>query len=216
MKRVNKIGPAVLHGLPKPQRITVNEVTARLDEPNFVVVDTRDRGAFLQGHLRRSLFAPVAKFSDFAGSYLDPDNEIILVISQLGDADDFVRQLVRIGFDRIAGVLLASDLGSANQLVASRVVTFAEVARIVGDGQVRPLDVRKGTEFAAGHLRGALNVAHTRLRPRLAEIPSDGTWLVSCQSGMRATGACAFLEREGREVICVADAFAHAPRELLA
>ncbi len=216
MKRVNKIGPAVLHTVPQPPRMMIDEVTARLDEPKFVVVDTRDRVAFLQGHLRRSLFAPAAKFSDFAGSYLDPENEIVLVVSESSDADDFVRQLVRIGFDHIAGVILASDLASSSQLVASRAVTFAEVPQLVSNHQVRPLDVRKATEFAAGHLRGALNVAHTRLRPRLAEIPGDGTLLVSCQSGMRATGACAFLEREGREVICVADTFGHAPRELLA
>jgi hydroxyacylglutathione hydrolase len=65
-------------------------------------------------------------------------------------------------------------------------------------------------------LRDAQNIAHTRLRPRLDEVPADYPLLVSCQSGMRATAACSFLARQGRDVICVADKFDNAPRELLA
>jgi hydroxyacylglutathione hydrolase len=70
MKRINKIGPTVLGTLPQPRRMSVAEIEPRLDDPGFVVLDTRSRAAFLSGHLRGSLFAPPAKFSDFAGSYL--------------------------------------------------------------------------------------------------------------------------------------------------
>ncbi|MBE0541827.1 MAG: MBL fold metallo-hydrolase [Verrucomicrobia bacterium] len=219
MKHVNKVGPAVLGSLPQPRRLHPDEVAARLDEPGFVVLDTRDRAAFLSGHLRRSLFAPPEKFSDFAGSYLAPEHEIVLVVRDAAETDGYVRQLVRMGFDKIVGVLPAGAIESApaNLKAATASVTFAGVPGLLANrADTGLLDVRKATEFAAGHLRGAQNLAHTRLRPRLDEVPTDYPLLVSCQSGMRATGACAFLARAGRDVTCVVDKFENAPKDLLA
>ena len=219
MKRVNKAGPVVLGTLPQPRPMNHGEIFARLDDPSFVVLDTReDRAAFLARHLRGSLFAPMAKFADFAGSYLAPENDIVLVVEKIADVDESVRQLVRMGFDRIVGVVLASVIASApgSAVKSTRAVAFADVPAVLAANPRRALlDVRKATEFAAGHLRDAQNIAHTRLRPRLDEVPSDHPLLVSCASGLRAAGACAFLARASREVICVADKFENAPKQLL-
>jgi hydroxyacylglutathione hydrolase len=123
-------------------------------------------------------------------------------------------------FDHVLGIVLAADVVCAHQalLVKTEVTTFADLPALLsrGGAAVQLLDVRKASEFAAGHLRGAMNLAHTRLRPRLAEVAADRPWIVSCQSGMRATGACAYLERAGRTVACVVDAFERAPSELRA
>ena len=101
--------------------------------------------------------------------------------------------------------------------IATHAVKFPEVPALLDNGARRGLlDVRKATEFAAGHLRNARNIAHTRLRPRLDEVSADFPLLVHCASGLRAAGACAFLSRAGRENICIADKFENAPKELLA
>lgn len=220
MKRVNKVGPAVLGTLPHPPYMNLDDVSGRLDEPNFVVLDTReDLSAFLARHLRRSLFVPGAKFSDFAGSYLQPENEIVLVVDELADTDEFVRQLVRIGFDHIVDVILASAIATAPESATKGTlsVTFADVpALLVGSAHRQVVDVRSAMDFSGAHLRGAQNVPHTRLRPRLDEVPSNVQLLVHCASGLRAAGACAFLERRGREVLCIADTFKNTPMGLLA
>lgn len=219
MKKVNKVGPSVLGALPAPPLMSVEEVGARLEESAFVVVDTRSRAAFLAGHLRRSLFAPPEKFADFAGSYLKPDDEIVLMLADVNMADEYVRQLVRMGFEKIVGILHVSALETAPpELMESMpTATFADVAPLTASGARKGLlDVRKATEFSAGHLRDARNIAHTRLLPRLDEVPRDYPLFVSCQSGMRATGACAFLAREGRAVTCIVDKFENAPQGLLA
>ena len=219
MKRVNKVGPAILGALQQPRPFTLDDVTARLDEPGFAVLDTRDSASFLAGHLRRSLFAPPEKFADFAGSYLAPDDEIVLVVDAADAAEEYVRQLVRMGFDKVVGVLPSTAVESAPDRwkAATRAVQFAAVPVLLADDlRAAVLDVRKATEFSAGHLRGAQNIAHTRLLPRLDEVPADSPLIVHCASGLRAAGACAFLAREGREVICVTDKFENAPKELRA
>ena len=217
MKRVNKVGPAVLGELPKARSLCLEEIIPRLNEPGFVVLDTRSRGEFLEGHLRGSLFTPPEKFSDFAGSFLTPEQDLAIVADDAAAAQDCVRQLVRIGFDRIAGFLPASSIADApaELITKFQAVDFQAVPALLGgNSDTFTLDVRKATEFVGGHIRNAHNIAHTRLRPRLAEI-TRVPLLVHCQTGHRATGASAFLARNGYEVTCVADKFENAPLGIL-
>ena len=129
-----------------------------------------------------------------------------------------MRRLIRIGFDKIEGWLGVAALASANGTLASiRSVKFREVpALIAEDPDTLVLDVRGTAEYEARHIRGALSVAHTRLRARVAEVPANRTVIVHCQSGNRAAASAAYLERNGWRTICVNDAFGKVPTELLA
>jgi hydroxyacylglutathione hydrolase len=217
MKHVNKVGPAVLGALPEARLLNLDEILPRLNEPGFVILDTRTRSEFLKGHLPGSLFTPLEKFSDFAGSFLAPEQQIVIVAGDAAAAQDCVRQLVRIGFDHIAGFIPSGALADAP---ADRMTNFLAVdfqavpALLGGNGDTFTLDVRKATEFAGGHIQNAHNLAHTRLRPLLTQIPRVPL-LVHCQTGHRATGASAFLARNGYDVICVADKFENAPLDIL-
>jgi hydroxyacylglutathione hydrolase len=218
MKHVNKVGPAVLGELPKARLMSLAEILPRLSEPGFVVLDTRSRSKFLNGHLRGSLFTPPEKFSDFAGSFLAPEQEIAIVADDADAAQDCVRQLVRIGFDRIAGFFPTPALAEAPAELMTKFQTVdfhAVPALLGGNGDDFTLDVRKATEFGGRHIQNAHNIAHTRLRHRLAEVPRVPL-VVHCQTGQRATGASAFLARNGYEVTCVADKFENAPGAVLA
>jgi len=218
MKRVNKTGPAVLGRGPAPPVLTWQEFAVlNLREPRPVVLDTReDRVAFMAKHLRGSLFLPAAKFSDFAGSYLTPADATVLLVNDPAEAEPLARQLVRIGFDHLAGVLPAAALAEApaEAFTSTRAIRFAEVPAALASGG-HLLDVRRAVEFAAGHVKGAQNIAHPRLQARWHEVPEDRPLLVSCQSGLRAAGAAAFLERHGRRVTPVLDGFENAPQEIL-
>lgn len=221
MKKVNRTGPAILGTIVLPPQWDLPKVEPCLVSQNFVVLDTRsDRKAFAGGHLKGSLFAPVlADFSGFAGSFLDPVEEVLLVVDSEDQVDGLARQLLRIGFDRVVGWLPAGAVAGAPDRLLShfRAATFAELEEIL---QATPgaviLDVRRSTEHVAGHIRGALNIAHTRLRCREQEIPVGVPLVVHCQSGMRAAAASAWLVRRGRSVTQVNDAFENVPPSLLA
>ena len=47
----------------------------------------------------------------------------------------------------------------------------------------RILDVRGEAEFEAGHVPGALNIAHTRLLARAEEMTKDGRWRCTAGAG---------------------------------
>jgi NADPH-dependent 2,4-dienoyl-CoA reductase/sulfur reductase-like enzyme/rhodanese-related sulfurtransferase len=64
------------------------------------------------------------------------------------------------------------------------------------DGSVL-LDARSAREYATGHLPGALNIPHTELRDRLAEVPAGVPVRVYCASGFRSYLALRVLRQRG-------------------
>ncbi len=212
MKRLNKEGPEPLWRLPKPRHIPPGYLDEWLDDNRMTIIDTRrDRQAFMAGHLAGALLAPFDRsFLTIVGSYIQPGDRLILVIEDT-EVEAASRSLVRIGIDRVAGYLTPASLrqyvDQGGVLKSTEVIDGAELKARMAQGPEASselvLDVRGASEFAAGSISGALNVAHTRLMPRLGDIPEDKTLLVHCRSGARAAAAVAFLERQGRHAVLV-------------
>ena len=202
MKRVNKAGPPILGGLPIPDRVTVHDLE-RLETSRVALIDTRDWDDFRAGHIPGSLSLPLTKsFPSDAGSMVRETDEIVLIVAP-DRLEDAVRMLIRIGLDRITGWCPPEDLGGADR---SRFATIDEIdareaSPMVDDGAVAVLDVRRATEFAEGHIPGAMNIAHTRLAAHTDELPRDTTLLVHCKSGKRSARASAYLARAGFDIL---------------
>jgi hydroxyacylglutathione hydrolase len=211
MKRDNKMGPRVLGALPRPKAMTPREV-AQLDTGKVAVIDTRAWEAFRDSHLAGSLFAPLARsFNSDAGSFVTEDEDIVLIIDP-ARVDEAVRDLVRIGLDRVVGFLDAAKFGelaaAGARIAATREIAAKDAAAELSARNPFVLDVRRASEFAAGGIAGARNIAHTRLLSRLAEVPRDRALLVHCQGGVRSARACALLERHGYSVTNMAGGYA--------
>ncbi len=210
MKKLNRSGPAVLDGLPRPSRLAPDDVPELLASSGdrVVFLDTRsDREAFMASHLVDSLFAPLgSKFSEAAGSYVDADRDVYLVVTSESEVEDATRQLVRIGIDRVRGYALHDELGGCEACQpyfrTTQTITTTEI-----DPRDRILDVRSEDEYESGHVPGAIQVAHTRLAADADELPEPGPLTVHCGSGMRAALATAQLERNGYEVTFANGAF---------
>ncbi len=215
MKEQNRRGPALLGPLPRPGRFSGADLGKVSADGDTVVIDTRaDRLGYYAGHIRGSIYAPLDKaFPTISGSYVEPAADIVL-ICRGDEVDEAVRDLVRIGLDRVVGwappEALEEFRAAGGELASIEVVDFAEVDRRRTDSHVRVLDVRQAREFAAGRIEGACNITHTRLAERLSELPRGHELLVHCLSGARASAAASLLEREGFRVTAVNDIFRRA------
>jgi len=87
-------------------------------------------------------------------------------------------------------------------------IDFEEFERRRSERPLNVLDVRGASEYAERHVPNALNIAHTRLRARLAEVGRGAPVYVHCQSGARAAASAALLAREGIDVVDVDGSFA--------
>ncbi len=200
MKRVNRDGPAVLGGLPEPKRMTVEQLR-EIDTNRGVVADTRGWKEFRAGHVPGALSLPLdSAFNTNAGSFIEASEAISLIIEP-GRVEEAVRDLIRVGLDRIEGWFDAAEIAAyadgSHSLASTREVDAHEAMEMVASGSVRVLDVRRATEFSEGHIPGAVNIAHTRLASRLEDVPREGTLLVNCRTGVRSARSTAFLERAG-------------------
>ena len=204
MKRINKAGPRLLHGLRRPERMPLARLSAILAS-DTIVVDTRHAAVFAAGHIPGTINIPLDKsFNTWAGWFLPFDADFYLIIDDACThcVDEAARDLAMIGLDRIAGYFgtgvvdeFTADgkaLESIPQLTASQLAERAAV------GQVRVFDVRGRAEWDEGHIPGASNIPVGHLADRIAEVPSDVPVVVHCQSGARSAIAASILQAAGR------------------
>jgi hydroxyacylglutathione hydrolase len=213
MRPMNLAGPALLGGrLPAARPMIVEEVDAAI-EAGAQVVDLRDPAAFAAEHVAGSLSIPAGtSFGTWLGWVVDHDRPLVLVLGDGGQWDDAIRQAVRIGYDSIVGHLrggFRTWVEAGRPVESSGRLTVHELAARLRDGAGgAPLliDVRQPSEFAAGHVAGAIHLAAGELPDRLAELPRDRPIAAICASGYRSSVAASLLSRAGfDDVSWVAD-----------
>jgi hydroxyacylglutathione hydrolase len=210
MKRENKNGPKVLGALPKPVELNVDDLK-KLDAKSQAVVDARPWSAFKGGHIPGALHIPFGnQFPTLAGSFID-ENESIVLICEASQVDEAVRCLVRVGLDNVRHFATPQTLQAAANagltLASSREIDARTFMQEMKRPNAFVLDVRRSAEHETGHVPDSLNIAHTRLRAHLDEIPKDRPLLVHCQGGMRSAFATALLERHGFSATNIAGGF---------
>lgn len=206
MKRQNRDGVPLLGAVPKPRQMSTGEVTA-LDARRVALVDTREWEQFRDGHIPGSLWAPTStQFPMVTGSYIEPEEEIVLICEE-GQLDGLVRDLVRIGLDRVIGWMEAEEVDFIRGLEATPEMTVGEFGAARGTEVPTVLDCRNEHEHAEGAIAGALNIAHTRLAPRVDELPRGEPIVCHCRSGVRSGAATAYLRRHGLDVTNLAGGF---------
>ena len=214
MKRDNRKGPALLEGgsLPAPRRIDAPMLARWVGVPGCAILDLRsDRKAFMARQLKGAIHAPLGagKIPVSAGSYIDEDERILLVAEDDSQIDRAVRQLVRIGLDRVEAWIPSDEAlaatGWTSELPRRMAPDFGSA--LAGAESPLVLDVRGADEYAAGHVDGALNIPYTRLAARLGEIPDHRRIFVHCASGLRAAMAASFLASKHFDVVHIDGSF---------
>ena len=209
MKRDNKIGPALIGGLPQPKRLTLKEIGVVANKKGSVILDTRERGEFAAGHIPGSLLSPLNKqFNTVAGSYITEDEKIYLLVEEYR-LKEAVLDLYNIGLDNVVGYITDRDLllykEQGNDIDTLETASFTAVENLGEDEMV--FDIRKASEYSENHIDGALNIAHTRLLDRKNDVPTGKKLYVHCMTGGRSAVASAFLKREGFDVALIEDNF---------
>ncbi|MDP9495031.1 MAG: MBL fold metallo-hydrolase [Actinomycetota bacterium] len=203
----SQMGPANVFGAP-PLSIREVPVLTREDFeemiPSAIVVDARPREHFAEGHLLGSLAIELGdSFGTWVGWVLPYQAPLILVLEPEQDLEEAMRQLGRIGFEDVRGVI--RDLNHWDvDLESHRVVGIEEFTSAVVDGE-QVLDVRSPIDWVEGTIPGS-TLAYVPDVARATPVGLDQgreVWVV-CESGYRANLAAAILEVRGfRPVVLV-------------
>ncbi|TME80316.1 MAG: MBL fold metallo-hydrolase [Chloroflexi bacterium] len=201
MRPTNQGGPPPLGSIPAPRPLALEEVRRSIAD-GAAVVDARSPVDHALAHIPGSFSMPAGtSFGTWVGWVVEPDRPLVLVLDSVDDWDDLVRQALRVGHDSIAGYLqggFARWLEAGNPTESNGRLSVEQLARAsAGSGPPLVIDVRQASEFAAGHIPGALHLGAGELTDHLAELPRDRPLATMCASGYRSSVAASLLRQAG-------------------
>lgn len=184
------------------QALSIEEFKKKT-EAGAVILDTRNAVDFTQEFVPGSISVGLeGRFAEWAGSVLPFDKELILVTEE-GKEEETVTRLARVGLDKTAGYLkggVAAWRAAGEQVDMIIDIEPDEFAMdLPHDNNMEVLDVRKPTEYEAGHVKGAYNAPLNTLTDvvQVALINTDANLYVHCAGGYRSVIAASLLKRQG-------------------
>lgn len=193
------MGPANLMGPPPAPDLTtpeVDESAVRSLDDDVVVVDMRPMTSFAAGHIPGSIGIPLRDdFGVWVGWVLPYNAPLVLVGDPEQDVLEARRQLLRIGFDDIRGIVRGLERWQG-ELRSHRIVDIEQFAAAVDKG-AQILDARAPDEWSEGTITDTiLQYAPDVAQGASPSLDEEQEVFVACGTGHRATIAASFLEKE--------------------
>lgn len=182
------------------QPVELNEVLG-LGDRGAQFLDVRDPAEYAKGHLAGSINIGLGgQYATWAGTVLDRSKPIV-IIAEPGREQEAAVRLGRIGFDHIRGYLdggMAALADRPDLVWPTERVSVLIAAEDLAAGELKLIvDVRAPREWAAGHIKGSVNIPLNHLQERVGEIPRDRRIAVQCAGGYRSSIAASILQQYG-------------------
>ncbi|MBN1301053.1 MAG: MBL fold metallo-hydrolase [Melioribacteraceae bacterium] len=202
MKKLNKSGPQILGGIPRPGRLTLVQLKDAI-EKGIKIIDTRNKLAFAGGHLPGSInIQDNGGFSTWSGWILNYEEPFILIADEK-NIEDLTKSLIRIGLDNIYGYINDIDLwaNQGHELQTVKQISCCEVKmKLDADyNSIQLVDVRAKSEYDEGRIEGSMNIHAGRLLDNLDLLDKNKDIILHCASGDRSSMGVSLLKSAGYE-----------------
>ncbi|KAA0918421.1 rhodanese-like domain-containing protein [Dietzia sp. ANT_WB102] len=198
MKRENRDGPAVLGPLAPLKQYENAQLARALERQEVVFVDTRGQDEVHAGTVTGSLNIPgPAKAASYGAWVYDPEREdtpLVLLAEDIEAAEQLRDHLLRVGIDTVTGFTTSLE---GLPMTTPELVSPDDLASF---DSAMVLDVRNKTEHADGHIPGSVQFSGGRVLWNLDQLPTDGTIVTYCQTGVRNSVTASTLRRAGYRV----------------
>jgi hydroxyacylglutathione hydrolase len=203
MAQLNRDGIRLLgRSLPPLRRLKPFQVETLMREKRAAVVDIRSAkqydGEHIPGSYNVGIDGPV---SAWVGWLIERGRPIVLAGGSAAQLADAHRQLLRIGYDAVAGCLEGGVVAWREAGLPVRSFEIAEIedlaSWILSAEPMTVVDVRDEDEWTHGHVPGAVHLYVPDLAHHSDEIPREAPVAVHCASGYRAGIAASILEQAG-------------------
>jgi glyoxylase-like metal-dependent hydrolase (beta-lactamase superfamily II)/rhodanese-related sulfurtransferase len=198
----NRIGPVLGGSLPSPRPMGPEEFRQASQLEDAIILDVRSYDAYSGQHIPGALHIDHrGNFATFAGWIIPPDKDVLLVVDDDGQLKKAIRDLQRVGLDRIVGHLgggMAAWVNTGLTIAQTDLIPANRLNDITkGEKEFMLVDVRTPTEYEDYHIDGAVNIEAPDLRERFEDLDLDIQTVVVCSTGIRASMAASVLERNG-------------------
>ncbi|HHL34480.1 MAG TPA: MBL fold metallo-hydrolase, partial [Desulfobulbaceae bacterium] len=197
----NKSGVPLLDRCPVVRDLTPLQVKKELDR-GVVLLDTRDTASFGGVHVPGSINIGFAKqTANWIGMVIEPDAELILVVTGEEAYSEMLVELHRIGYDRVIGYLyggMTSWQEAGLPIEQLWQISAARLHEKITTGNISHFfDVRSDIEWNSGHIQEAQHLPLNQLLNKTPDIPKDEEVIVTCGVGYRGNIAASYLQSQG-------------------
>lgn len=166
-----------------------------------LILDTRRDRDFATGFIPRSVNIGLGgDFAPWAGALIVDVKQPILLVTEQGREEETVTRLSRVGFDQVAGYLSGGFEAwkqAGRETDSVRRISAESFAEEVQAGESRIIDVRKESEYAAGHVDGAYSKPLAYINDWIKDINPGEHFYLHCAGGYRSMIAAAILQARG-------------------
>lgn len=161
------------------------------NETGAILLDTREAQTFALSFVPNSINIGIdGNFAPWVGTLIPDIKHLILIIADQGREEEVVTRLARVGYDHAIGYLkggLQAWVNAGKEIDQITSISAGELEKIqLSEGSVKILDVRKPSEYASEHIKGAENIPLENINEQMASIDKDQTYYIHCASGYRS------------------------------
>ncbi|MBX9887658.1 MAG: MBL fold metallo-hydrolase [Flavobacteriaceae bacterium] len=183
------------------QAINVTDFEAIVENTGALILDTRKNGVFAKGFIPQSINIGIdGDFAPWVGALIADVKQPIILVTELGQEEESVTRLSRVGFDNLVGHLEGGfeawekankETDMVNRITAE---TFAKEVKI---GESKVVDVRKESEYSAEHVDEAYSRPLSNINDWIKDIDPKEPFFLHCQGGYRSMMAASILQARG-------------------
>jgi glyoxylase-like metal-dependent hydrolase (beta-lactamase superfamily II)/rhodanese-related sulfurtransferase len=184
------------------QKLSVRAFKAAWVEEEALVIDARNKEAFVKGFVPGSIFIGLdGSFAPWVGLLVPDLQQPILFLANPGEEEEVVTRLARVGYDNALGYLeggFAAWKEAGEEVDQIATISAAEFAKLPSS-TTELLDVRKTSEFASEHLVDAQNTPLDTINQNMKELDPAQQYHLHCAGGYRSVITASILRSRGFE-----------------
>lgn len=181
--------------------LSVDEFENLAEQTDALILDTRANGNFAKGFIPKSINIGInGDFAPWVGAMIVEVNQPILLVTDAGMEEETVTRLSRVGFDHVIGHLkggFSSWMEAGKEIDTVNRITAAEFAAQIEGKQVKVVDVRKESEYAAEHVEDAYSKPLAYINDWINDIDPKQPFYLHCAGGYRSMIAASILQARG-------------------
>jgi hydroxyacylglutathione hydrolase len=183
------------------RELSVDAFETAAEETGALILDTRNNSDFAKGYVPQSINIGIdGDFAPWVGAMVGDVKQPIILVTEVGQEEETVTRLTRVGFDNIVGHLkggfdawknAGKEIDTVNRITATQ---FSNDVKI---GESKVLDVRKQSEYSAEHVEDAYSRPLAEINDWIKDINPEEHFFLHCAGGYRSMIAASILQARG-------------------
>jgi hydroxyacylglutathione hydrolase len=165
-----------------------------------LVLDTRVADAFEKAFIPGAINIGLnGGFAVWVGTLLSIERSLVIV-AEKGRESESILRLARVGYENVVGYLEGGfEAWQAAGHPVDNIPSIPpdQLAQYLKAAKTEIVDVRKPTEYASGHVKGARHLELDRLESMLPQLDPSHQYVIHCQGGYRSMIAASLLKASG-------------------